>query len=448
MSQNTVELSIKGESIQSLYGFYLKEAFLVNRRYQRKLVWTLEEKRAFIDSILKGYPVPLILLADTINEDVRKFEIIDGMQRMNAIVSFIEQEFDVSGEYFNLDTIADTKLLKDKDQLEQKLPVMLRETCANIVRYQIPLSVFQEKGSSHVDEVFRRLNSNGRHLSNQELRQAGATSKFASIVRKVSSNIRGDSSASDVLNLAAMKNISITNKHLPYGINVDDVFWIRNNIITREALRESNDEEIIADIVAWTSLEKTLRSSSGILNQLYGFQTDSSETSLASQIEIAIQKINEELVISNIQLVFDKIISVLQRSGKTFNSLLFEKQQAKIARYFQIVYLAFFELIIEEGLDISNITGLISALDKAGDNVITLSQGGGNWSAKEKQMAIDSLCGVIRRYFSKSNHNDPTRRQWVTRLENILMQSSTEQSLYDFKVGLHPLTKDESPLVS
>ena len=54
-------LSIKGESIQSLYGSYLKEMFLVNRRYQRKLVWTVEEKRSFINSIVNGYPVPLVL---------------------------------------------------------------------------------------------------------------------------------------------------------------------------------------------------------------------------------------------------------------------------------------------------------------------------------------------------------------------------------------------------
>lgn len=440
MAKSNVELSIKGESIQSLYGHYLKDTLLVNRRYQRKLVWTLDEKRAFIDSIIKGYPVPLILLADVNISDERKLEIIDGMQRLNAIMSFIEQEFDVNEEYFDLDAIADTKLLKDQGLLSQKGSPMARDICANIVRYQVPLSVFQEKGASHIDEVFRRLNANGRHLSKQELRQAGATSKFASIVRKISSNIRGDSSASDILNLSAMKNISITSKNLSYGINIDNVFWVKNNIITRDSLRESNDEEIIADIVAWTSLGKSLRSSSEILNQLYGFEVDDADTSLSQQIELAIQKINEEQVIANIQLVFDKLIMILNASGKTFNSLLFERQQAKIARYFQIVYLALFQLFVEEGKDISDIKGLIKALDKAGDRVINLSQGGGNWSAKEKQLAIDSLCGVLSKNFAESDIHDPARQQWITRLENIIIQSSTEQTLYDFKLGLHSLT--------
>lgn len=436
MIGENVELSIKSESIQSIYGFYLAKAFLVNRRYQRKLVWTLDEKKSFIDSVMKGYPVPLILLADINTESGRKFEIIDGMQRLNAMMSFIEQDFDVGGVYFDLDTMADTKLLKDKGELTQKEPVLSRDQCAKIVRYQIPLSVFQEAGSSHIDEVFRRLNSNGRHLSKQELRQAGATSKFASIVRKLASNIRGDSSASDVLSLAAMKNISITSKNLSYGINVDSVFWIENNIITREALRESNDEEIIADIVAWICLEKGLRSSSDVLNQLYGF---SDEAALQGQIEIAIQKLNEEQVITNVQYVFDELIRVLDASAKTFNALLFERQQAKIARYFQIVFLSLYRLFIDEGKEISDMKGLVAILDKAGDKVINLSQGGGNWSAKEKQTAIDALTGVLASKFKKANTTDPGRNQWITRLENILMQSSTEQTLYDFKLGFHVL---------
>ncbi|MBV7556103.1 DUF262 domain-containing protein [Pseudomonas sp. PDM28] len=384
MSKANVELSIKGESIQSLYGYYLSDTFLVNRRYQRKLVWTLDEKRAFIDSVIKGYPVPLILLADIVSNDTRRLEIIDGMQRLNAIMSFIEQEFDVNNEYFNLDSIADTKLQMDDGKLTQKGIPMAREICANIARYQIPLSVFQEKGASHVDEVFRRLNANGRHLSKQELRQAGATSKFASVVRKISCSIRGDSSASDILNLSAMKNISITSKNLSYGINVDDVFWIKNNIITRESLRESNDEEIIADIVAWTSIGKSLRSSSDILNQLYGFEVDDSDSTLAQQVEVAIQKINEEQVALNVQLVFDKLISILDASGKTFNALLFEKQQAKISRYFQIVYLTLFELIVVQGKEISNMAGLVKALNKSGDKLIKLSQGGGVTGQQKK----------------------------------------------------------------
>lgn len=173
---------------------------------------------------------------------------------------------------------------------------------------------------------------------------------------------------------------------------------------------------------------------------------NSEESSLSETVELQIQKVNEETVIANIQHVFDKIIDVVEQSGKTFNSLLFDSQQAKISRYFQIVFYAFYKLLIVENMEITDKTSLIGHLDKAGDKTISLASGGGNWSAKEKQTQSDALYGVIRGCFSKAQENDPARNQWVTRFKNILMQSSTEQALYDFKVGLHALTEDASEL--
>ena len=38
------ELSVQGESLQRLYSQYKQGRFLINRRYQRKLVWAVEEK--------------------------------------------------------------------------------------------------------------------------------------------------------------------------------------------------------------------------------------------------------------------------------------------------------------------------------------------------------------------------------------------------------------------
>ncbi len=439
MSRDTKDLSIKGESIQSLYGSYLSKQFLVNRRYQRKLVWSIEEKRSFIDSIINGYPVPLILLAEVTTEKGKQLEIIDGMQRMNAIMSFIDQEFDYQGKFFDLDTLADTKLLKDSMVMTQKKEILDRALCANIVRYQIPLSVYQDTGNSHIDEVFKRLNSGGKHLSKQELRQAGALSKFASIVRKLATNIRGDSSAKDVLDLNSMKNISITNRNLAYGISVEDIFWVKNNIISKEDLRQSKDEEVIADIVAWVALDKAVRSSSDILNQLYGYGVEKGESSLEEQLEIQIQKINEEIITDNVQFVFDSIINLVNISQRTINALLFKNQQNRISRYFQIVFLAFYKLLIEEELEIKNKPLLIKHLDKAGDKIIKLAAGGGNWSAKEKSTQINALSGVIQDCFGKPTINDPARNQWITKFENLLMQSSTEQALYDFKIGFHSL---------
>ena len=42
------DLTVISESVQRIYNYYLEEKLIVNRRYQRKLVWTIEEKEAFI----------------------------------------------------------------------------------------------------------------------------------------------------------------------------------------------------------------------------------------------------------------------------------------------------------------------------------------------------------------------------------------------------------------
>jgi len=448
LSNTNSDLSIRGESIQSLYGSFLKKNYLVNRRYQRKLIWTVEEKKAFIDSINQGYPVPLILLAENTSESGRTFEIIDGMQRMNAIMSFIDQEFDINGFFFDLDTMADTKYLKDQGDLIQKEPILDRFICTEFVRYTLPISVFQQSAGEHIDEVFRRLNSGGRHLSRQELRQAGSISKFADMVRKLSSNIRGDSSPTDVLDLKSMQNISINNKKLSYGINIDDIFWIKNNIIKKEKLRDSQDEEVIADLITWNVLDDGLRSSSEILDQLYGYNIDKTDdSSISNMVNTQIQKINESIVFENIQYVFDFIIGLIaETEEKNLNSLLFPSgnQQANISRYFQILFNALYKLLIVENLRVGNLPKLIKALKGAGEKVINLSAGGGNWSQREKQTQIDALIGVIRKLFIENNEKDISRNQWMTRFENLLMQSSTEQTMYDFKVGIYDLVESST----
>lgn len=57
------ELSIKAMTISQIYSLYCSDKLIVNRRYQRKLCWTIEEKRNFLDTIERGFPVPMFLLA-------------------------------------------------------------------------------------------------------------------------------------------------------------------------------------------------------------------------------------------------------------------------------------------------------------------------------------------------------------------------------------------------
>lgn len=427
------ELSIRSESIQRIYNFYINSLFYVNRRYQRKLVWTIEEKRAFIDSILKGFPVPIILLAESEKDEVAAFEIIDGMQRLNAICSFIEGEFDIDDKYFDLATMVESKSLLDQFILVQKSPILERNQCEAIASYILPISVYSFDDEDKIDEVFRRINSNGKYLSRQELRAAGATGYFPDLVRKLSSEIRTDASASDVLLLNSMKVISITNRELDYGIKIDDVFWVKNNILTKEMVRESKDEEVVADLVSYIALPEVLLSSSEALDRFYGLQRSPRK----DDIERAIQKNNPERIRSQFLRVYDQIRRVLDESGQKFNQLILDQNVQKVPRYFQTIFLSFYELMFNERMEIANYNLLIKSLNNIGRHINITT--GGNWSAANKTRNINAVKGIIKDAFKEKESIDPATDSWLTEFETLLTQSKTEQTLYDFKQGFTKL---------
>lgn len=437
------ELSIRGENIQRIYDYYINNKLLINRKYQRKLVWAIEEKQAFIDSILNGFPVPLILLAEVTFEDLSRYEIIDGMQRLNAIMSFIEGEFTYDGNYFDLETMAETKQQLDEEILIQKTPKLDRTLCKNIAGYLLPLSVYKYDGlNNKIDEVFRRINSNGKHLSKQELRLAGATGEFANLIRKLAYIIRGDVSVKETLYLHAMKNISITNKDLEYGINVNDIFWVKEGILRRENVRESKDEEIIADIISYMILTSKPPSNSEVLDDYFGARGTDNKRYI--EIESAIKKYSAELVINQFKSVYGVLNHILSESGSTFGQLLFETPQSnRIPRYFQVVFLALHELVIKRNMEVNNLQGLLNVMQGIGNNHIKLSSGGGKWSAIERENNVNAIRGIFEPYFKVKETQDPAIATWAIELENILMQSNTEQNLYDFKQGFYNLN-DES----
>ncbi len=56
------KLDVKGKTINQIARWYFENELYVNRRYQRKLVWSIEEKKLYIDSLLRNYPTPSIML--------------------------------------------------------------------------------------------------------------------------------------------------------------------------------------------------------------------------------------------------------------------------------------------------------------------------------------------------------------------------------------------------
>lgn len=261
-----------------MYRRYRENQIIVNRKYQRKLVWTEDEKENLIDSILKGYPIPLIMFAEFVGSDGKAcYEILDGLQRLNAIVGFIGNEFSWNERYFDINQLARAKQAEKEGLFVgyHGENILENEKCANFLDYQLAVTSYKADDEKQIFEIFGRINSGGRQLSNQERRQAGIICDFTNIVRVNAAEICGDSTNELVL-LLDMPQISIGSSRINerYGLKAENTFWVKQGILAVQDLRNSDDEEVIADIVISVLLGEPFARSKERLDRVYDLSSD------------------------------------------------------------------------------------------------------------------------------------------------------------------------------
>lgn len=431
--------SPRGMSIMEAYELYRKDLLLVNRRYQRKLVWTIKEKQNLIESILKKYPVPLILLASIENG---KYEILDGMQRLNAFFGFIENQFPVRIKdkdcYFNVKDYTFAQSISDKEIFSPILDVdfISQEEVSSFISYPFPVTIFKSSKHEDINETFRRINSNGKHLSSQEVRQAGNTSKFSSLVRELSSEIRGDASK-DILLLSEMPEISIDSKSCAsgYGVRAEDTFWCKQGILRISNLRDSEDEQFIADILLSILLGQPFPASKEEFNNYYG----NGVIDKSAKLEIKINSIGKDNLKKDILIVFSEIFNFcdLQLRDSKLKALLNPKAGANpVKEAFFTFFMAFYDLMI-----IKNMLPFdYNMISNAVENLHAKIPRTNNYISSANRIKNISLTkGLIEDYFKKSENTFRSPTTFIIDFQNYLMKSKVESAVYDFKQGLYDL---------
>lgn len=431
------DLSIKSMTVSQIYDLFLNGRLIVNRKYQRKLCWSIEEKRNFMDTIMKGLPVPMLLLAST---EPGNYEIIDGMQRLDAICTYVGQKYNLKDGYFNLESMPDTIEQKRIGNITQRTPILDSTICKAIANYPIPVSIFPASNDGDVEEIFKRINSTGKHLSHQELRQVGVSTKFATLVRRLSSEIRGDVSE-DILLLRNMTNISLSNYRLYYSINISDIFWVKNGIINQSEIRQSRDEEAIAFIIANMILPPDERKpilNKTMLDNLYGYSRNPLNTEVPveiTQISNAIDRACYDNITKQFSIVMSCIKEMITASHTTFRALTgISKETSDLIDQFQIVFMAVHRLVIKEKRQKVDYCRFANFFASNGNPILAHSRR----DNRKRENDINAFYGLIEKAFESSGKEDPAIDDWTLEFENILNKSRTEQNLYDFKIGFVP----------
>lgn len=434
------ELNAQPASVQSVYGWFRDDKLYVNRRYQRKLVWTLEEKQKLVDSILKKYPVPAILLAER-EESPGTYEIIDGLQRLHSIVSYIETAFPTTGgTYFSIDKHSRAREAADEGLFEPAVTndLLSQREVTTLLDYTLPVQVMRGATEAEINDVFDRINTYGHRLSDQERRQAGVQHAFSDMVRSIACEIRGDVS-SNVLVLGDMPAISVDlpmSKH-GYEVRADEVFWVKQGILRSTDLRDSMDEQCIADIAACVIGGDLIERSKDALDQIY---LEGSEES--GRIQSALQVYGGEAFTEEFKFCVGEILRVCEIDGETkLRDIVYKRKTTNpFPSVFALLLIAFHELIVQDRNKISDYAGIRKTLDGLSERLDTSRS---STAAGERRKNINTIKGLIQEFFVAEDVSSKIYGSHAaTDIENSIRRSEIELANYELKQGLLSLSND------
>lgn len=132
--------------------------------YQRRSVWTLKDRRFFLDSIFGNYPCPAVFLQKDLDLDAGKmfYRVIDGKQRIESIILFANNSIAIDQAYGDPRLAGKKwKTIEGEGDLSERF-----------LNYALTVEYIESNDKQHINEVFDRLNRTSRKLERQELRHA------------------------------------------------------------------------------------------------------------------------------------------------------------------------------------------------------------------------------------------------------------------------------------
>lgn len=170
--------------------------------FQRNLVWRETHKKDLVKTILDEFPFPLIFISKG-KIDIEKMQsvscIVDGQQRCDAIVSYIDNKFSVDGKYF-----------RDFSEDEK----------SKFFKYEIPVCELDLlNDDKRVLEIFKRINRTSNSLTGIEKQASEFGALYYMLVCKLLTG--------QILSLADVENLDdfivIENEEEQSNLDLDEI---------------------------------------------------------------------------------------------------------------------------------------------------------------------------------------------------------------------------------
>lgn len=157
------------KTIQEINRDFTEGKLFADSSYQRRKVWNDQDKVRLIETILMELVMPEVFFWTTDRDPdtgVASTHIVDGQQRINAIVDFIGGEFSLNERYLMNDEIKQLCGKKAFKELDQSYKNKIWEYPISIVEID-PVCTMAD-----IKELFYRLNLTNYNLNQQEKRNS------------------------------------------------------------------------------------------------------------------------------------------------------------------------------------------------------------------------------------------------------------------------------------
>ncbi|MDY6994846.1 MAG: DUF262 domain-containing protein [Pseudomonadota bacterium] len=142
-------------SIADFLEWYNNNLLELSPDFQRRSVWSKNAKSYLIDTIIRGKPMPKILISQKLQGSKTIRMVVDGQQRLRAIFEFIEGDFKISNahnEEFADDTFDD-------------LPEDMKH---DFYQYELGVDLLIDMSYEEILDIFARINTYTVKLNKQE----------------------------------------------------------------------------------------------------------------------------------------------------------------------------------------------------------------------------------------------------------------------------------------
>ena len=171
--QKQIEYDTKDLTVELLVNKFKKGDFFIPS-YQRQFIWKPKNKDMFIESVLLGLPIPFMFFGDC--ED-GKMEVIDGAQRMQTLVEFVDSKLKLK----NLDKLSTLKGFTFKD-----LPEAHQRKFMN--KYLRVVMLDESTTSDVKQDLFNRINTRGEKANDSEIRRGSYTGRLSDFIEECTRN--------------------------------------------------------------------------------------------------------------------------------------------------------------------------------------------------------------------------------------------------------------------